>query len=104
MRRAISVLQTWIRAEEELIIIAEECQRFIKSHCEQLDIAERILLPDLRNSSLDEVLVEIAAKSEQALRSVTSDAMEKMMQSLITTRGAKNKNFHALQGIYEDII
>jgi Kyakuja-Dileera-Zisupton transposase len=99
MRRAISVLQTWIRAEEELVIIAEECQRFVKSHCQQLDNVERAFLSELRSSSLHEILVEIGAKSEQALRSVTSEAMGKMVRSLMATRGAKNENFHALQGI-----
>jgi hypothetical protein len=98
-RRTISLLQEWVRGEEELHVLACECQRFLRSQCQRLENVQRTLLSVPRFSRVESILVEIGAKSEQALQLLQMKSIADMVSSLIKTRGKKDESFERLQGI-----
>jgi hypothetical protein len=98
-RHAISQFQDWIRAEEELNILALECERFLKSQSHRLDTIQRIVSIVPRFSRIEGMLIEFGAKSEQALRHLQAPGMIKIVESLVKTRGEDCESFKKLRGI-----
>ena len=83
---AVSVLATLQRAQEELFILASDCERFISWHTQKLDEIDCTLSLLLSNTILHDHLLERGARSLYALEELPY--LEKTANLLIALRPA----------------
>ena len=97
--RAIWKLKDWERGEEELEILARECERFVNAHCRKLEIVRLTLDSISRDSAVMKEVAEVGLKSVRTLQLLHSESMDKMVENLNKRGGNENPHFKGLEGI-----